>query len=207
MCVFVLLPYVRRFGDVFLFNRASQPVETRRELPRRWMRVARRIVKYGLIGATLLTLGMQIRETYEPAPSSGALSPWPGGAFTVKAFSRQPPAGPLCATDSSRWKRVKFEFDEHKLYFRSRNMDDSIGNLYSVAIDDSKHTMTFTPDGKEKVGPSFVLTFVRRDADHFSLEGTIDKDAVSVDLERLDTSKMLLTSRGFHWINEAPFNR
>jgi hypothetical protein len=39
------------------------------------------------------------------------------------------------------------------------------------------------------------------------LDGTFDGINVRVRLSKLDTSKMLLVTRGFHWVNEVPFNR
>jgi hypothetical protein len=31
--------------------------------------------------------------------------------------------------------------------------------------------------------------------------------AVTARMRRIETEKMLLVTRGFHWINERPFNR
>jgi hypothetical protein len=48
---------------------------------------------------------------------------------------------------------------------------------------------------------------VRRDENHLEVEGRVGAENIAVELERVDTSNMLLMTRGFHWINEAPFNR
>jgi hypothetical protein len=35
----------------------------------------------------------------------------------------------------------------------------------------------------------------------------MDGGPVSIELRQIDPAKFLLFSRGFHWINEYPFNR
>jgi hypothetical protein len=39
------------------------------------------------------------------------------------------------------------------------------------------------------------------------LQGTLIADPLIVKLKRIDPAKFLLVNRGFHWINERPFNR
>jgi hypothetical protein len=38
------------------------------------------------------------------------------------------------------------------------------------------------------------------------IEGTIDKHRSKVRLRRVNQSEFLLLNRGFHWINETPYN-
>jgi hypothetical protein len=51
------------------------------------------------------------------------------------------------------------------------------------------------------------LTFTRPDPDHVVLEGMLDGSPATIRLKKIDTGKMLIFSRGFHWINEGAFNR
>jgi hypothetical protein len=39
------------------------------------------------------------------------------------------------------------------------------------------------------------------------ITGKFDDHQITAKLQRLDESKFLLNSRGFHWVNEYPFNR
>jgi len=45
------------------------------------------------------------------------------------------------------------------------------------------------------------------DGDHLNIEGAIDFHKTSPRLVRFDESKFLLKNRGFHWVQELPFNR
>jgi hypothetical protein len=59
-----------------------------------------------------------------------------------------------------------------------------------------------TPDAKP-----IALRCVRPAPDRLEIEGTLDGHRVLARLHKLDASKFLLLARGFHWINEYPFNR
>lgn len=52
-----------------------------------------------------------------------------------------------------------------------------------------------------------TMSYTLPDANHLTLEGVFDGAKLRIELERLDADKTLLRSRGFHWINEAPYNR
>jgi len=39
------------------------------------------------------------------------------------------------------------------------------------------------------------------------LDGNMDSHKIHMQLQRMDRSKFVLVSRGFHWISEYPFNR
>ena len=43
--------------------------------------------------------------------------------------------------------------------------------------------------------------------DRMSWSGTLDGRSVRIDFERRPARDYLLQTRGFHWINEVPFNR
>src|SRR5437763_848882 len=49
--------------------------------------------------------------------------------------------------------------------------------------------------------------FAHPDADHLEPDGTVAGAKLSVRFQRLGPRDYLLTSRSFHWVSEAPFNR
>ncbi len=71
---------------------------------------------------------------------------------------------------------------------------------FKIALDEAQRSVTLTP--ATVPGPARALTW---SAQPGVLEG--DWPEGRVRLQRIDTSKMLLLSRGFHLISEAPFNR
>jgi hypothetical protein len=53
------------------------------------------------------------------------------------------------------------------------------------------------------------LNFVyqRPNDEQLILDGSLDGHPVRMQLRRMDHSKFLFASRGFHWVQEYPFNR
>jgi hypothetical protein len=64
-----------------------------------------------------------------------------------------------------------------------------------------KLTLTVGEEQKE------VLSLTKPDPDHLLLEGTLDGHRLTVRLAKMDDSRFPLVTRGFHWIQEMPFNR
>lgn len=55
-------------------------------------------------------------------------------------------------------------------------------------------------------GSPVTLKYHQPEPDLFVIEGTLDGRAIQVRLRHVDPSQFLLLNRGFHWINELPYN-
>jgi hypothetical protein len=97
------------------------------------------------------------------------------------------------ATDAARWRKVVFQQGAMMV----RTMDDRTIR-YPGKYDDAKSAFTLSNGGND---------WSRPDPDHLAIECTIGGVPVSARLRKVDMSKFLLVSRGFHWISEFPFNR
>jgi len=84
-----------------------------------------------------------------------------------------------------------------------QRMDDTF-DRYSAEFAKDGATLKVTPsDGKT----SSTLTYRRATADRLVMEGTIGKQLVHMELRQVDLNSFLLNTRGFHWVQEVPFNR
>lgn len=54
---------------------------------------------------------------------------------------------------------------------------------------------------------SATLSYTQPAPDRLTLDGAFSGHTVHLDLRLYDRSKFLLVSRGFHWVQEYPFNR
>jgi hypothetical protein len=52
-----------------------------------------------------------------------------------------------------------------------------------------------------------MLTYARADHDHLSFAGQFGTNSVAIKLRRFDEWNLPRVKRGFHWIQEFPFNR
>ena len=201
MAVFLAAPDLRRLLNFLVLNRATEPAG----LPaprfgRRWMRIGAAVFQFLFVGYFLygeISSGWSgYKETYIH-PKRPELY----GLYDVESFSRNGQELPPLITDAVRWKRVAIEYPA---YIGIQLMDDSPKG-YPAEYDAAKKTIALseTADNKRKS----VMTYSRPDANHTVLEGSLGSDTISVRLRKIDPSKFLLVSRGFHWINELPFNR
>jgi hypothetical protein len=125
------------------------------------------------------------------------------GIWNVEEFAADGKVLPPLLTDGVRWRQVLFEYPEMLTVLP---MDlDAKSLYYKLALDEKAGRMTLS-QYKDKKWKS-VLAYRQSGADLLTLEGTFDGKAVRAKLRRKDHKKFLLTSRGFHWINEYPFNR
>jgi hypothetical protein len=92
-----------------------------------------------------------------------------------------------------------------------RSTPDSVIRL-STKLDDSSKTVSFTGRLDSSLKWTFAIEksqsiFVPSRDDRIVLRGRIGADSVVAILQRVDESGFLLVSRGYHWIQEQPFNR
>jgi hypothetical protein len=200
MAIFLCLPELRRLANFFLLNR---PVEAAVEPPlfarKRLDRGALVVRTLFVAGYTALALygGWEGRKTYgDTAPRATLYGIWEVDQFLADGQ----PLPPLI-TDPFRWRRVVFDFPTRMgIQFMSGTR-----RRYLLKEEPKKKALTLTKieDPKWKS----VLTYTQTAPGALAIEGTIEGRKVHATLHKADQSDFLLVSRGFHWINEYPFNR
>jgi hypothetical protein len=85
-----------------------------------------------------------------------------------------------------------------------QRMDDSLG-FFGATVDTKAGTITVTR-GNDKNGKS-VFRYQRSGQDQLTLDGDMDGHKLHFQLKRMDHNELELISRGFHWIQEYPYNR
>jgi len=108
---------------------------------------------------------------------------------------------PPLLTDNDRWRRAIFE-DPTEMTFQ--HMDDSTA-AYVAAFDLSASTFALTKRGDKNWKATFH--FQRASQDQLNLDGDMDGHNVHMQLQLYDRGKFVLVNRGYHWIQEFPFNR
>lgn len=132
------------------------------------------------------------------------------GIWIVDEFAAGGPAGHAIFTDKlreqmrlqpgdERWKSLIFD--------RSKVMAIQCGNdvidYVTLELDAAKKTAVLRDDADPQW--KSALTFSRPGPQLLSIQGTVNGSEISAKLHRVDESKLPLTSRGFHFINEHPF--
>lgn len=103
--------------------------------------------------------------------------------------------------DYDRWRRVIFDFPTYVAFQR---MNDSFPGYAAVYEKDQK-TITLS-NGADKNWKG-SLTYRREGQEQLTLDGEMGSHKVHMRLHRVDHTKFMLPSRGFHWVQEYPVNR
>jgi hypothetical protein len=191
MAIFLAAPDLKRLFDAFVMNRAIQSSKVDTPLFRsRGARIATVALKTVFLGYVLFLQirgGIQgYRNFYSNAPRSPLYGIW-----NVESFVRSGQE----VTGGSRWSKVVMDRPQSMAI---RREDQPMLN-FQTSYDQAQHRITLTKSG--------YLDYTRSDESSLIFDGVVLSEPVKIRLKKIDTSKYLLLSRGFHWINELPFNR
>jgi hypothetical protein len=195
MAVFLLLPDARRLANFFILNR---PVECVREqsLFRRtvWHRGA--LVLASLFVITVV--GTSLYQSYDQRRSFMSLRSPLYGVWEVEEFS----LGQSIPTASTqRWQRIIFDSPGRITVQTPADPHQR----FSLQLDQGKRTLTLRK--REDPGWNTMLTYEQVSSEVITLAGALNGSELTARLRRSEERKFLLNDRGFHWINEVPFNR
>lgn len=206
----IFAPHARRVIGAIL-GRAAPEVPPR---PQRAPRVerARRIVKVLLLAGLLSALSLQIGGALRRIPARNELH----GVWVIDRYVEDGRERPPLLTDAGRWHKVYFS----QLGVAVRPMDDGPTMRLAAKVDPARHAIDISDRDTDKnagrdagkdadqlaPGETWRYTLSREGAlPALVLDGTLRGKPFHAELHR--EPDPLLVTRGFHWINEVPFNR
>jgi hypothetical protein len=199
MSLFLLAPYGRNLRDLLLRNR---PVVPAHEPPigRTPRRRRQWVIAQTTYGALILLVAVAAAVSLWSRTGPNAEKSPLFGIWEVQQMIVDGDVRPPLLTDRTRWRRIIMQTPTAAVF---QKMDDSFEH-YTTEFGADGTTLTITPaSGK---GPS-TMTYQRLSPELVVIEGTIDGRAVRLELALRDPNSFVLTSRGFNWVQNAPFNR
>jgi len=193
---YILTPQYRRVFNFLIFNK---PVDIERHLHyfqnRKW-RLAGYIIKGLFITYFLYS---QISSGYQGQKLYGKKRPKPVlyGIYEVNHFAVNKDTLAPLTTDRFRWRKLIIG----KRGSGIRTMQDS-SIYYSVKVSND----TLKLSSRSDTTNVFHMIYTELN-NQLILKGTHKKDSISINLTKIDHTKMVLINRGYHWINERPYNR
>jgi hypothetical protein len=199
MAVFLLGPDASRLVDFFLRGRPATP-SPRPDLFEKpaWNRAARHLRSAFFVAA----VGMSLFHSWQGAHQWGDLAPKPPlhGLYEVVEFSRDGEIRPPLVTDRARWKQLIID----RANFLAVVLMDGTVAYYDWKNEEEKKTLTLISRGPKPV--ESVLRYGEQ-RNELALEGSLGGAKVRMLLQKRPPNGFLLLRRGFHWVNEYPFNR
>jgi uncharacterized membrane protein YphA (DoxX/SURF4 family) len=200
MSLLFLAPEFDRLASFFFLGRTVSPTpRTPLFATPRANRIALGVLAFlwlWMIGSNLYGAWDGWRKYGAGRPKSPLYGIWSIEKQTVDARAR-----PLLVTEDKAWRRIIFDFPDYAYISR---MDSSLKG-YASTLDPQKSTISLTDPTNNKWRAAFK--FARPSPDLLTLDGTVDGHPEQMELRRLDHTKFQLATRGFHWVQEYPYNR
>jgi len=200
MAVLLMAPDARRLADLLVFNRPTAPAEIRPLFERRWLHRGALILRTVFVlafAAWSLYGAYDGRKNYDlvTGPRPPLYGIWNVEDLEVDGRP-QPPGTP----DPAQWRRVVFGYPGT---FAVQLGNDS-RQRYLLKLDAAKKTLGL----KKRDDPEWQTTISYRQPGPglLLLEGPLDGHKLRVKLRHTEIPQFRLVNRGFHWINEYPFN-
>ncbi len=200
MAFYLTAPFLPALYTLFVAHKPA--VLVKQEQPvfkKRWMLITVRILKFLFIADAVF---YGITNSYESMKVYGDERPKPPlyGIYNAETVIRNHDTVQPLLTDTTRWKQLVIQ---SKDYAKIKMMNDTVYN-FSFRLDTTKRTAVVFA-GTDSTNKS-VLHYTT-DTAYLTLTGKIKNDSVYMRLKRYDEKKFRLMTRGFHWINEFPYNR
>jgi hypothetical protein len=200
IALLLLGPDFRRLANFFFLHRPAEPRQSSALFAsRRAQRIAA-----GCIGFLWLwMIGNNVYGAWDNWRQFGGGAPRPPlyGIWNIEDYAVDGQTRPLLVTEAHQWRRLVFDFPgmvqvEHM---------DATGTGYEAKIDATAHTLALTDRKDKNWKASFAFT--QPAPDQLALDGRLNGQKTAMHLRRLDDAKFQLNARGFHWIQDYPFNR
>ncbi|GAA4301021.1 hypothetical protein [Compostibacter hankyongensis] len=199
--IFILLQDFPRLTRLFILNRTAPPADIRPVFTRSWSRWTRIVLKGLLI---LLFLYRNISGGWQGLQQYGDNRQRPPlyGIYEVETFVRGRDTLPPLLTDTLRWRRLIIDYPG---YATVQRMDERGSVYYGFRPDTLQKTVLLfsNPDTATK----YRFRYECPDSARLVLRGKLREDSLEIMMRRKKPDEFLLVNRGFHWINEYPFNR
>lgn len=189
-CIFILSPFISHVWSFFFAAKAVSlpkyvPILTRYPTARIGLKI--------VVGALLCFMTFSYifnNNRYTTAPPLYGI--YDAELFVLDGDTL------TAANDTNRWQFITIDKWERGAIKRI----NVPANRYDLKIDTKKLTMQYNADDS-----GWVLQYDVPDSNHLIVRGKLSGHYVYAALCKKDLRNFLLINRGFHWINEYPFNK
>lgn len=195
LCVFILTYEWKKLYNFFILHKAEILNYNKLRVRKEWMLISLKAVKGLLIAFLLYTflLKPMMYRSYEKAPLEGV--------YSTKLFVMNNDTLPFYPLNNVRWNKLYIVGDEGINVVIKENKNYQ----YYSKIDTVQKTIAIRIN-KNELNPFARFDYILK-KDTLFLNGNIDSDSVKVIFIRKTKEDYPLLNRGFHWVNEYPYNR
>jgi uncharacterized repeat protein (TIGR03803 family) len=187
-------------SSLFLFHRRVELYSGTALFRRKWVTRSVLAVQLllGLYFSTLCLYQAQVGNKIFDANVGPPLY----GAWSVEEYAVEGKVVPQPPSPEDQWQRVFFQNSQRLVV----ETGSGVRERFFLKLDEKQHTLKLVNFADSNWKADF--SYQSPQSKVVTLTGQMNGYRVDMRLRQLDTPKsFLLTSRGFHWINEHPFNQ
>jgi hypothetical protein len=201
MSLFLVAKDLNRLINFFFLNKPTQAANINPPVFRKkWQNILLGVLKYGLI---VYVVFVNVQQALSAMKQYGDAAPKPPlhGIYNIETFVRNRDTLAALVTDTTRWHQLIVSYPGYA-FIRMMN-DSTRGYAFNTDTTAKKIEMFSYEDTTKK--SNFIYSFPEENV--LLLIGRLNTDSVVIKMKKYDLNNFRLVNRGFHWVNEYPFNR
>jgi hypothetical protein len=198
MSLYLMAPNFKQLVDFFLFQKTTtstiQNFTFKKKIFTRLGYALKAIFILGFVSVFFL-------ELFEDDQKREDVLPPLYGAYEVQKFSKN--GLDSIKNDTLRWDKMFIDRrGAYDMIFVTN--DDGLSQRMNFEKDSTSHKLILS---SFQDTTKYALDFNQPDSNSLIIKGLYKKDSLYLELKKKKNKKYLLTNRGFHWVNELPFNK
>lgn len=195
LCVFILSFEWQKLYNFFILHKKEVLDYNRLRVKKKWMQITLRSVKILIIAYLAYSqfISPLLNQQKDTVPLEGA--------YTTRLFVLNTDTLPYAIHDSVRWNKMYIAYREGINVIRKENEF----SWYNNKLDTAQKTMLLHTYNDTSAAYAQFRYTVQNDT--LLLQGHIKGDSTTILFTRKTKKDYPLLNRGFHWINEYPYNR
>ncbi len=197
---YLVAPDFQRLLNFFILQKpaAAPPQYQPVFADKKGLKIGRIVLKVLLILSIIVPIVMQVMDDNDEPEA--LLSNFYGRYAVAKHVKN---AAEVTVIDTLRWEKLAIDHQGTKDFMIATN-DMGLRTRMVFVKNDSAKTITFNTAADST---KYVFSFQQPDTTSLILTGKVGNDSLYIELLKRKKRDFLLVKRGFHWINEGPFNK
>ena len=199
--IYLITGDFNRLWNFFVLNQPTEPKEIPVFSDKKMFKIGRIILKsFFIVGIC----GMMFYENWQQSKDIDLPKTAIYGPYKVEKFER---SNAISENDTLRWQEVFIDRrGPYDMLFATNESGLRTRISYKINRKTRQFFMTdYTSANMDTT--HYAFSYIQADSSSLSLVGKFKNDSMKVYMKKMTRNDFLLNSRGFHWINEFPFNK
>lgn len=199
--VYLIIEDFKRLWKFFVLNQATESKVVSDFSDKKMFKIGRIILKsFFIVGIC----GMMFYESWQQSKNIDLPKTAIYGPYKVEKFER---SNTISDNNMLRWQEVFIDRrGAYDILFVTN--ESGLRTRISYRNNTKTHQLFITDYTSANMDTThYAFSYIQADSSSLALIGKFKNDSMKVSMRKMTRDDFLLNSRGFHWINEVPFNK